>query len=262
MPRRLGWFEAAAYPFVGSLEWMRRHALIISELEHFREQHGRDRLSVLDFGGGSGSLANALRLYGRTDHYELVLADLAPEVAGASGRVVVIDPNGGIPLADDSIDVAVSSDVFEHIAPERRGHWATELQRVARLGQVHTFPANDLEGTWQSTAIDRELDSWHRDRFGVPERWTAEHLSRIQPDVGAMIAHFPDAVVTGFANGPVWLRMLRTQLGGGGMVRRALFSARYLVTLQRFDERPPFKGCLLTVGLAIDAAYPVTHRGP
>lgn len=262
MPRRLGLFEAVAYPFVGSLEWMRRHALIVGDLERFRARSGRDRLTVLDFGGGGGALASALRLYGRADDYDLVLADLASEVANAQGgRVVVIEPDGSIELPDDSVDVAVSSDVFEHIEPGRRGHWAAELQRVARLGQVHTFPANGFDGRWQSTVADQALDRWYRDRFGRPERWTAEHLAGVEPDIDEMLAHFPGAAVNGFANGAVWLRMLRNQLGPSGPSGRVLFAARYLVTLRRFDDRPPFKGCLLTVGLDAGSVPPATSPG-
>jgi hypothetical protein len=263
MPRRLGVFEAVAYSFVGSLEWMRRHALIVGGLERFREQSGRDRLTVLDFGGGGGALASALRLYGRSDDYELVLADLASEVGNAGGRVVVIQPDGGIDLPDDSVDVAVSSDVFEHIEPGRRAHWAAELQRVSRLGQIHTFPANGFDGKWQSTVTDQALDRWYRDRFGKPERWTAEHLAGVEPEVEEMLAHFPGAAVSGFANGAVWLRMLRNQLGPAGPLGRALFAARYLVTLRKLDDRPPFKGCLLTVGLDAGTApvAPATSPG-
>lgn len=251
-PRSIGLFEIAAYPFIRTMEWTRRHALLIEELE--RQRAGANVLTVLDFGGAGGSLARALRLYGRDRHYRLILADVDRATVEGTRiddlviEAIVLDPQGSIPLADGSVDVAVSSDVFEHIPPESRSHWAAELLRVARLGQAHTFPADSRDGMWASTQADRRLDGWHRERFAEPERWTTEHLANPEPMVEDMVALFPHCTVRGFANVGVWGEMLRDQLGQVGMLGRVRFGLRYARSLRAADRRPPWKGCLLTSG--------------
>lgn len=242
----------AAYPFLGTIEWTRRHALLIEELE--RQRAGAGVLTVLDFGGAGGSLARALRLYGRHQHYRLILADVDRATVERTRidelvvQAIVLDPLGSIPLGDASVDIAVSSDVFEHIPLESRGRWAAELLRVARHGQAHTFPADSRDGLWASTEADRGLDAWHRKRFGKAERWTAEHLSNPEPLVEDMVALFPDCRVRGFANTEVWGEMLRHQLGQVGLLGRVRFGLRYAIALRVADRRPPWKGCLLTSG--------------
>jgi hypothetical protein len=250
MPRRIGLFEALAYPWVGSLEWLRRHALLIGELESIRQGAGVATLSVLDFGGGNGSLRHAMRLYGVTRHYRLTLADVDVEAVAAAPRdqslldAIVLDVSGPIPLDDMSIDVAVSSDVFEHIPPDARRYWIEELGRVSRLGQIHTFPADSEDGRWGSTAADRLFDAWYRDRYGFAERWTEEHLAHGEPSVEEMAGYLPGASTQGFANTSVWLAMVKNQFSAG-FIGRCSFALRYLTTMRKVDSRPPFKGCLL-----------------
>jgi Methyltransferase domain len=251
-PRSVGLFEIAAYPFTGTIEWTRRHALLIEELE--RHRAGAEVLTVLDFGGAGGSLGRALRLYGRDRHYRLILADVDRETVEGTPidnlviEAIVLDPAGSIPLADRSVDVAVSSDVFEHIPLDSRAHWAAELLRVARLGQAHTFPADSGDGRWASTQADRTLDAWHRERFDEPERWTAEHLANAEPTIEEMMLMFPNCNARGFANVDVWGEMLRDQLGVVAKLDRLRFGLHYLHSLRAADRRPPWKGCLLTSG--------------
>lgn len=235
-PRDLGWFEVLLYPSTGTLEWMRRHALLIGELERFRA--GRETIEVLDFGGAGGALVKALRLYGRERHYRVITADIDPVAE------LVIQSDGSLPI--DSVDVVVSSDVFEHIPPDARAHWAAELTRVARLGQAHTFPADGMNGTWASTWADQKLDAWHGREFGVPERWTAEHLAGVEPTIEEMLELFPDAEVRGFANVNIWLAMLRDQLCRRDGPARLRFALRYLTKMRRRDGGPPWKGALLS----------------
>jgi len=215
---------------------MRRHALLIGELERFRA--GRRSIEVLDFGGAGGALERALRLYGREHHYRVITADIDPVAE------IVLQPDGKLPI--EAVDVVVSSDVFEHIPPDARAHWAAELTRVARLGQAHTFPADGMDGTWASTSTDQELDAWHRREFGVPERWTAEHLAGSEPTIEEMLRLFPDAQVRGFANVNIWLAMLRDQLRRRGRRSRLRFALRYLRELRSQDRESPWKGALLT----------------
>lgn len=206
-----------------------------------------------------------MRLYGVSSHYRVVVADVdASELLPAFVHdaplveAILVDPDGSIPLPDDAVDVATSSDVFEHIAPAKRSRWASELSRVSRLGQIHVFPADSRDGRWASTAADRAFDAWHRARFGEAERWTAEHLAHDEPIVEDMVALFPGCHVQGFANTSVWLEMVKNLFGRGGFVDRARFSLRYLFSLRHRDRHPPFKACMLVVDTSGQGRSPST----
>jgi SAM-dependent methyltransferase len=60
------------------------------------------------------------------------------ERPGYPGPFVVADATQRLPFGDDAFDLAYSSSVIEHIAPERRDGFARELRRVARGWYVQT----------------------------------------------------------------------------------------------------------------------------
>lgn len=248
-PRRFGLFEMAA---LGSAEWLRRHLAIINELETLRVVNGSQTLSVIDFGGADGSLQRALRLYGIESHYRITVADIESPRTGASGtgptgEFLLLQPDGRLPVEDRAYDVAVSSDVFEHIPALWRSHWAAELHRVARLGQVHSVPADDIEGRWRSTVTDREFAGWYRARFGEDERWTAEHLTTGAPSIEELQELFPGAVITGIVNCGVWLHSMEAKYGRKRPPDRLGFAIGYLIRHRANENTPPFKNALIAL---------------
>lgn len=251
-PRGFGLFESFLYMRVGSLEWLRRHRMIIGELERLRKADGADVLRVLDFGGLSGSLAHAIRLYGLTNRYEVHVVDIEKEaIEGVELRPplagkLAIEPVPPLPYPDRAFDVVVSSDVFEHIPRDMRGPWADELARVARIGQVHTVPCDSSDSRWDSSAVDREFASWYESRFGEPERWTSEHIANGVPTVDELRAAFHPTELSGLANTAIWMDSMRIQNGPPGRLRRLQFVVGYLAR-RKADKRPPFKGCLMVV---------------
>ena len=251
-PRGFGLFEVILYLRVGSLEWLRRHRLIIGELERMRRAVGVERLRVLDFGGLSGSLAFAVRLYGLTGRYEIHVVDIERDaIDGIALRPplvgkLAIDPAPPLPFPDAWFDVAVSSDVFEHIPRELRGPWADDLARVARVGQVHTVPCDSSDARWASSAVDLEFGSWYASKFGEPEPWTVEHIANGVPTVEELSAAFHPTKLSGLANTAIWIDSMRVQYGSPGLGRRIRFVIRYLAQ-RRADRNPPFKGCLIVV---------------
>jgi SAM-dependent methyltransferase len=57
---------------------------------------------------------------------------------GYPGPFVQADATERLPFEDGAFDLAYSSSVIEHIAPERRARFASELRRVARGWYVQT----------------------------------------------------------------------------------------------------------------------------
>jgi SAM-dependent methyltransferase len=86
---------------------------------------------VLDVGCG------ALGLRGLEPQLDITGLDALAR-PGYPGPFVQADPADGLPFADGEFDLAYSSSVIEHVAPERRATFAAELRRVARGWYVQT----------------------------------------------------------------------------------------------------------------------------
>jgi hypothetical protein len=205
---------------------------------------------VLDFGGGAGGLSKVIMLHGLTSSYEVVLADvnsaalrIAPRCAPVLGMVQLpFDPS--LPLAAGAVDVVVSSDVFEHIPQSARLPWSTELERVARYGQIHTMPCTSNDGQFAAERTDRALQAWHERTFGKADPFTAEHLQNGLPTPDDLRAMFPDGVLTGFANAEVWLKAMKGSLSRPSRFARLVAAFSALPSIGKYDT-PPFKNCFV-----------------
>lgn len=249
-PRRFGLFETILYLRLGTLEWLRRHREILGELERMRRAAGVQRLRVLDFGGLSGSLATAIRLYGLSRHYDVEVVDIEQdEIEAVTLRApltgkLAIEPEPPLPYSDKAFDVVVSSDVFEHIPHELRPAWADELARVAAIGQVHSVPCDSDDTHWNSSSADREFAAWYEATVGEPERWTVEHIRNGVPTTHELIAYFRPTDLRGLANTRIWMESMKLQYGSAGLLGRIRFILGYIRERER-DRQPPFKACLI-----------------
>jgi SAM-dependent methyltransferase len=97
------------------------------------------------------------------------------------GPFVEADVLAGLPFEDGAFDLAYSSSVIEHVAPERRPAFAAELRRVARGFYVQTpafsFPIEPHAllpfAHWLPPALRRPY--W---RLGAGGEWEEIHLLR------------------------------------------------------------------------------------
>ena len=251
-PRTFGAAEVCLCAGGASIDFVRRHAAIVSELEAWRARLDQ-RIDVLDFGGANSPLSKFLRLYGLAKHYRVIVADVdATAIEAAQLRppleaAVVLHPDGTLPFADQSVDVSVSSDVFEHIPKPDRRRWADELLRVTRLGQVHNVPCDGED--YASTATDAAFQAWHTELFGVPEQWSAEHIANGVPTVDELLDLFPGSQVRGIANAEYWLETMKDEASRTSLPARVARSIRYVVRGSQNSAKSPFKACLLTVSV-------------
>ena len=129
-------------------------------------------MRVLDVGCGNVGLrafAPELDVFG---------IDLLPQPEYA-GPFAVADATAGLPFADGEFDLVYASSVVEHVAPELRQAFATELRRVARGWYVQTparsFPIEPHAllpfAHWLPVPLRRRY--W---RLGVAKAWEEIHL--------------------------------------------------------------------------------------
>jgi hypothetical protein len=250
IPSRFGLRQALASAVAGSVEWMDRHLRILRRLEDLRRWRGASRLDVLDFGGAEGGLAKTVVLHGLAHRYRIVVADvdaealrIAPRSAPVALRVR-LGPEAGLPFPDRAFDVAVSSDVFEHVPPSWRAHWALELGRVSRFGQLHTVPCSSEDGRFAGRDADERFQRWHLETFGRADVFTSQHQEHGLPSPAELARLFPGARLAGFANTEVWLQCMRDQFRRTSRPARVLNGLAFLRRHGR-AEHPPFKNCLV-----------------
>lgn len=133
-------------------------------------------MTILDFGAGRGAGAKDDPVRYRRKLRTLkgacakvIGADIDPVVMEnpSVDTAIVIDPDKSLPLADSSVDMIVSSSVFEHI--ENPGFVSQELDRILR------------PGGW---LLARTPNKWGYIGMGanlVPNRWHTQWLKRLQP---------------------------------------------------------------------------------
>ena len=82
-----------------------------------------------------------------------------------------------LPLADQSFDGVIASDVLEHVPPELRRKVIQETMRVARRLVIFGFPCGET-----AYDLDRELrETYLRENLQVP-KWLEEHMEAPFPD--------------------------------------------------------------------------------
>jgi SAM-dependent methyltransferase len=112
---------------------------------------------VLDYGCGAGTLVNMLLEAG----FAAYGCDIRWPGAGYSwkgaaaeaGLLRYFDPGGRLPFDDDTFDVVVSDQVFEHVEPMRAS--VAEIERVVKPSGImyHHFPAREV---------------WREGHIGIP----------------------------------------------------------------------------------------------
>jgi SAM-dependent methyltransferase len=127
---------------------------------------------ILDVGCGS------LGLRGLAPRLDITGTDVVDR-PGYPGPFVRADATERLPFDDGAFDLAYSSSVVEHIAPERRASFAAEIRRVARGWYVQTparsFPIEPHAllpfAHWLPVALRRPY--W---RLGAAGEWEDVHL--------------------------------------------------------------------------------------
>ncbi len=198
---------------------------------------------VLDVGDTAGYLALL-----EPDLWVLGI-DLALEGERLDGARPLLGDGSRLPFADDAFDAVVSSDVLEHVLPDRRDAFLAELRRVSRELVVVAAPF-DTMGVAGAEDLVRRYAAL---ALGAPQPQLEEHLERGLPKLGdslaGLLAAGGDGVVIGNGNLWDWLvaMLLRFQLEA----RPALdplsqgFDIFHNTALASMPDAPPFYRHLL-----------------
>lgn len=120
--------------------------------------------SVLDVGCGDGRVAANLIDAG-VDAYGLDIT-INQAVPNLGLCRLTEAPIWDIPLKDNSIDWVVSCDVLEHLPPEMVDAAISEMQRVARKGQIHIIATfDDRKYNGYDVHLSVHPIEWWRERF-------------------------------------------------------------------------------------------------
>src|SRR5262245_56674765 len=117
--------------------------------------------SILEVGGAHSPLPQLL-----TEH-RVVLLD-----GKQAPQLDAIGTGLSLPFRNGAFDVVVSTDVLEHVPPEKREAFVNELLRVASQMVILGFPHN----TPEASRADRELFEFVRKNQGVDHSFLSEHL--------------------------------------------------------------------------------------
>lgn len=190
-----------------------RYRIVADAIEKLRKDDSP--LEVLDVGGGEGIILKFL-----TGDRVTVLDQTEPE-EGVPG--FVRGDATALPFEDGSYDYVVSVDVYEHIPPEARERYLSELRRTARKGVLLAAPF-DSEVV---RGAERTADEFHRSVHLSGNVWLQEHVENGLPDLAGARHFFEERedAVSVIPNGyiPHWLAMicltfynskLETELGG------------------------------------------------
>lgn len=237
--KTFGPIEALAY---GSEvdHWM-RYAPVLEQIKTYLAQAtGKERITILDVGGGPAGLASLLR----DRRIRLVAIDPNERALRGNRALKIVGDGCRLPFADRTIDLVVSVDSLEHVPAPRRREFLLELKRVARGPILIHCPIDSADGAFQGTRYDRLFQRLHRRVFGGEEANTAEHLQCGLPTVELVRSVFPHATVRGLQHGPIWLQHM---MGGRRRWVRMVNGMCYLKKFRADDHRPPFHGALFVI---------------
>ena len=132
----------------------------------------------------------------------VVGVDIALEAERLDGNRPLLGDGSRLPFADDTFDAVVTSDVLEHVLPDRRDAFLAELRRVSRELVVVAAPF-DTPGVAGAEDLVRRYAAL---ALGAPQPQLEEHRERGLPNLDESLAGLLAAGGEGavIGNGNLW----------------------------------------------------------
>ena len=148
-----------------------RYVIVANIVEEIRKQIGETKpLHILDLGGYNG----AARALLPNDHVTIL------DVFDDSQLEDYLQVNSvGIPKADDSFDIVISTDVMEHIQTVDRDKFVEDAIRTAKYATIIAAP---FEHSDKSVGFEEDLaNGVYKGQTGTDYNWLKEHREYTLP---------------------------------------------------------------------------------
>ncbi len=184
-----------------------RYQTISRLLDEIRMKEKFCKLNILEVG------ANSQKTLGKFTSDDIFYTDLqVPEGFENDPDFFVADATNLKEIEDNSYDVVVASDVYEHIPEEKRSAFINEIHRVSRLAVILCFPI----GSPEVEAAEKKVNEIYKRMFGEDHRWLIEHIINGLPRLNEFEKMLTQSQIkyTGFQHGGLsnWISLQFTQL--------------------------------------------------
>lgn len=176
----------------------------------------KDLLNIVEIGSGNRGIS----AYTTRNSYGVDLSFDTRVESGLQTRVIASGES--LPFCSQSMDIALSVDMLEHVDNEIRKNVIEELFRVIKLsGVVYiTFPTGRA-----AEEADRKIDKAYKKRHGMSHPMLKDHLQHSLPDlqkIRALVANECEKIgfeLDIFWNTPVWIWYWNLKIFGVMLLR-------------------------------------------
>ena len=141
------------------------------------ENNTNENQKVLDVGGRGNILK---KFFKDNSNYSIYYLD---PLVDTNDENYIEGDGCNIPLEDNSFDWVVSTDVFEHIIPEKRTQFLKENLRVAKKGMILAAPFYSKE----VEIAEKDANQFHKNLFNEDHIFLKEHISNGLPHENSVI---------------------------------------------------------------------------
>lgn len=134
------------------------------------------QINILDVGGGSEYFEQQLRQSGLK--FKLTVLDIIERPKRMKNVTYIVGDATAMTFQDNSFDIVVSTDVYEHIIPAGKKAFLTECLRVAKEVCIIAAPFMTL-GVDEAEVV---VNDFNKKLFGSGQNWLEEHLEFGKPD--------------------------------------------------------------------------------
>jgi len=195
--------------------------ILISQSKHYLGK------SVLDIGGGTGSLLREIRK--RHPDVEVQAIDLAPK-----SEDVQVGDCTSLQFKDNSFDTIFCTDVIEHLSDEDLQKCLGEVRRVLRPGGYGVFTTLNQEDLLAATVSCPECGcTFHR--YGHCQSFSEEDLVTLFEEKGFAVERINSLNFNLLSSFPLLMKMLYS-LGLHKIIKLKSFQAHFFLVVKNIKD--------------------------
>jgi glycosyltransferase involved in cell wall biosynthesis len=147
-----------------------RNFIIAKAIEEYKTIHRLKNVKILDVGGRRGKMSLFLDSNDKLD-----ILDIRP---GEEPNLIIGNGINMQMFPDNFYDVVISSDVFEHIIPNKRNSFIDESLRVSKGLVILAAPFKSRS----TEKVEKIANQFFKDLTGKEHEWLREHINNSLPE--------------------------------------------------------------------------------